>query len=740
MIINTNNLMMNKEEISSLNIWSKIPPFWPLKNLIATNPLLGFDDLPFEEALQKGAAYFQKTRLPEKMKDVNRETIKWLQLYLDQGQASIQMPLRELGFLKAMLQLLPFDKKILRKRRFTREFELTKLLNNSIAPETIISNCLLKLNIPEEKKVDFLILMLTTLPGWASYINYLNDWSDKSHHPREIIVDRTEYLAFRMLLTSILWPEAKELIDATHSNNKSKSIETVIEKIVVAEKNYQDQLLSKLHLHKSTADSLPKAQLVFCIDVRSEPFRRALEAQGDYETFGFAGFFGIPISIENSINGDHYASCPVLIKPKHKVIECLETCSKNSHQSDQKLKMMKRLFHSIKYNFTTPFVLVEILGSLAGSWIALRTLFPKLAYYLKSKSLELSRNSTSTQLLIDSISFEERCKYASTALRMIGLIKDFAPLVIFCGHGSQTQNNTYGTALDCGACGGRPGAPNARILATILNDLEVRKKLAQEGIIITDKTYFLAGQHNTTTDEVEFFTEKLPIAFYSAIEELKKNLELARAENTQWRCEKFGKKYSKKEALEHSLLRSRDWAQVRPEWGLAKNASMIIGPRSLTKKSNLDGRSFLHSYNYQIDPEGKFLEAILTAPMIVAHWINMQYFFSTLDNVAYGTGSKITKNITGKIGIMQGNASDLMNGLPLQSVYQSDTEPYHELLRLLTVVYAPRIMIQNAINKNSILQKLFFNGWVSLACMDPEEKKTYLLQRDNTWRIMTPIT
>jgi uncharacterized protein YbcC (UPF0753/DUF2309 family) len=187
------------------------------------------------------------------------------------------------------------------------------------------------------------------------------------------------------------------------------------------------------------------------------------------------------------------------------------------------------------------------------------------------------------------------------------------------------------------------------------------------------------------------------------------------------------------QAQNATALRAQDWAQVRPEWGLARNAAFIVAPRSLTKNINLEGRSFLHSYEWEKDEDGASLTTILTAPMVVAQWINAQYLFSTLDNVAFGGGSKITKNITGKIGIMQGNASDLMHGLPLQSVFKSDEEAYHKPMRLTVIVYAPKTHIDPIIKGQAILQKLFGNGWVHLVCHDPKEKQKFILQRDLTW-------
>ena len=188
-----------------------------------------------------------------------------------------------------------------------------------------------------------------------------------------------------------------------------------------------------------------------------------------------------------------------------------------------------------------------------------------------------------------------------------------------------------------------------------------------------------------------------------------------------------------KRAQKAVTVRAKDWAEVRPEWGLAGNASFIIGPRWLTEDINLKGRSFLHSYEWEKDPDGTSLTSILTAPVVVGQWINAQYLFSTLDNVAFGAGSKVTKNITGKIGIMQGNASDLMTGLPLQSVFRSDDVPYHTPMRLSVIVYSPRVRIERIVAQHESLQNLFANAWLHMICYDPNDQQKYRLNSDLNW-------
>ena len=110
-----------------------------------------------------------------------------------------------------------------------------------------------------------------------------------------------------------------------------------------------------------------------------------------------------------------------------------------------------------------------------------------------------------------------------------------------------------------------------------------------------------------------------------------------------------------------------------------------------------------------------------------------------MDHALYGGGSKITQNITGKFGVMQGNASDLMSGLSLQALYATDQEPYHQAQRLLVVILAPRTRVELIIQKHAVLQSLFFNEWLFLVVIEPNEKSMYSLIPENnrntlSWR------
>ncbi|WP_305778284.1 putative inorganic carbon transporter subunit DabA [Holospora elegans] len=338
----------------------------------------------------------------------------------------------------------------------------------------------------------------------------------------------------------------------------------------------------------------------------------------------------------------------------------------------------------------TSFSVVELLGIFSAFWMLVRTVSPVFAVRFFNYLIEKIRPCSVLFPSLDTISFEDQCYYAESIIKTINLSKNFSSLVVLCAHGSTTENNSYGTALHCGACSGHSGIGNAKVLAKILNEERVRNHLSKSKIFIPETTYFLAAEHNTTTDEVKLYPEgSYSAAIEEKINQLKKDLKEARKINSQRRSREMLVNKSQDKSLEYTTRKSADWAQVRPEWGLAKNASFFIAPWHITKKLDFEGRAFLHSYDYRQDLGGTILEQILTAPMIVAQWINAQYLFSTLDNGAYGSGSKITQNITGKVALMQGNASDLMNGLPFQSVYKNDTTSYHVPMRLITIVWAP---------------------------------------------------
>ena len=631
------------------------------------------------------------------------------------------------------------------------------------------------------------------------------------------------------------------------------------------EAGYQEQLLDKVganlrplaelgaaesHSNISMPASLPEeagtvrpqAQAIFCIDVRSESFRRHLEAAGDYETFGFAGFFAI--FIRHQALGSHHETeqFPVIVKSKNRVREIPRTYHGQKlfrHRRREKLlETGHTMLYDLKENVVTPYVMVESLGwfyslpfigkSLWPEWyrqakewlrqklvppVATTLTVDKLSRqeveemlaaeqravtrhalqekfgdrnlnlslerleFLRRRALdETGAGEPSPQARSTALSAEEETAFVEelrrsydinegasfarmeritrtgftlveqvftveTALRMMGLTRNFARLVLVCGHGSSSENNPFEAALDCGACGGNSGKPNARVLAIMANRPLVREQLGKKGIAIPQDTYFIAGQHNTATDDVELFDlEDLPPTHRKDLLQLVHGLEKSGARTSLERCARFPEfKPTRRasRAKREVRRRSSDWSQVRPEWGLSGNAAFIIGRRALTRGIQLDGRAFLHSYDYREDPDGRLLESIMTGPQVVGQWINMEHYFSTVDPEVYGSGSKVYHNVVGRLGVMSGPQSDLRTGLAWQTVMNGSL-PYHEAMRLLTLIEAPRETIDKIIRNQRHLQQLYDNEWLYVIALEPKERECYRYLPKRGWtRIKT---
>ena len=503
------------------------------------------------------------------------------------------------------------------------------------------------------------------------------------------------------------------------------------------EKTYEEQLMkmitSKPHTLEETVE--PKlAQFAFCIDVRSEPFRRKLEQAGPFETFGTAGFFGLPIETckLGSEHGHH--SLPVLFKPKFKVKETVSDGELNQYQPRQQaVHSLSNTFKTMKHNMLASLILPEV----SGPWFSLQTLvnsfvprsaghaFRKIRKkWLRKPSAKLSLNRVynSDMELPLGFSDEEKVYYVRQALKMMGLTDHFAPLVVICGHGSHSTNNPYASALDCGACGGASSGFNARVLAALCNISSVREKLAAEGISIPKDTVFAAAEHITSLDELHWlYVPKLSDAAEKAFDCIQTKLpKVSHEANAERLVQLPNVTFNEKNVKAKVHRLAEDWSEVRPEWGLARNAAFIIGNRQLTQECNLGGRVFLHNYNWKKDKNGTILANIIAGPATVAQMINLQYYASTVAPHYYGSGNKTTQTVTAGIGVMQGNGSDLLSGLPWQSVMQSDHENYHAPLRLLVVIQAPRKYVERLLEENPEFRQKVQNGWIRLASIDSE--------------------
>jgi uncharacterized protein YbcC (UPF0753/DUF2309 family) len=320
----------------------------------------------------------------------------------------------------------------------------------------------------------------------------------------------------------------------------------------------------------------------------------------------------------------------------------------------------------------------------------------------------------------------------------MSLTEDFARVVLLCGHGSSTVNNPYGSGLDCGACGGHTGEANARVAAMVLNDRAVRAGLRARGIFVPDDTWFVAGLHDTTTDSVALFEQdEAPAQVLRDLERLRDWLARAGQLARHERAASLGLSGLRPGALSRAVrTRTRDWSEVRPEWGLAGNAFFIAAPRHRTRGVELEGRAFLHEYDHRQDADGAILSLIMTAPMVVASWINLQYYGSTVDNRLFGSGNKVLHNVVGTFGVLEGNGGDLRVGLPWQSVH--DGQNYrHEPRRLTVLIEAPAAAIEQVLEDQPEVRQLVEHHWLHLLRIDPDDGRCHRYRAAGHWQALS---
>ena len=547
---------------------------------------------------------------------------------------------------------------------------------------------------------------------------------------------------FMIFLSEVLGPKTQVLssdvlIELANLDEELERREGMIW-LRALEESLAGDLLRKISF-SPPEETLPEAQFLFCIDVRSERIRKAIEEQGNYETYGIAGFFGIPMAFVELRRGHEEYLCPVLIRPRNVVLELPE---EGKSMGESTLHLFEKILHDLKANVLTPFITVEAIGFLFGFDFLGKTFLPSLYGPLREFVLsdrvkakirvdKLTEEEIETvlrrlkpdeeqkpylreQLTFIGFSREEQANMVAKALQSIGLTGRFAPYIFVIGHESRSDNNPYESALDCGACGGASGIYNARVFCMMANDLGVRQVLRDRyHIEVPDETVFIPGVHNTTTDRITFYD--LP-PLTSDLERIFKEID--------WASESTARERAVDLEDKKVLQRAYDWSQVRPEWGLSGNYAFVIGPRWLTKEFPFKGKVFLHSYNWEIDRRGFLLETILSGPLIVGQWINMEHYFSTVDNEVYGSSSKVYHNVVGRFGVMTGNLSDLRTGLPYQTLWRRD-EPYHYPIRLITLIYAPFEFARSVIERVYQVRNLVENRWINAFIIDPQTGKVW---------------
>jgi len=507
------------------------------------------------------------------------------------------------------------------------------------------------------------------------------------------------------------------------------------------ERRHRITVLDALAAHQGVATAPgaepPPGQIVVCIDERCESFRRHVEELGSgYETCGTAGFFAVPMYYRGVDDWHASPLCPIVVRPTHTVVETPDDDSVDHHQRHvRRRRQYGRLAGGLATGSRTLVrggLFTAIAGGIAAVPLVARVAFPRLAARIGRSAAELARGRIATRLdlfrdgdapplddgTLPGFDIGEMAGAVRRVLEDIGLTSRFAPIVAVLGHGSSSRNNPHESAYDCGACGGGKGGPNARAFAQMANDPRVRARLAEGGLAIPADTWFLGGMLDTCSSGITWFdAERIPAARRDDARRLREACAAAVALDAQERCRRFESApvaITPRQALAHVEARSVDLAQVRPELGHATNAVAVIGRRWRTRGLFLDRRAFLVSYDPTADATGDILARTLAAVGPVGAGINLEYFFSTVDRLGYGAGTKLPHNITGLIGVMDGHASDLRTGLPLQMV------EIHEPIRLLIVIDAAPAAILAAAGRVPAVLNMVVNGWVQLVSWDPE--------------------
>ncbi len=590
--------------------------------------------------------------------------------------------------------------------------------------EETIATALTWLGVPAADHESYLYRLLGGLYGWASYLRRPS-WQQGGNDPGSLV----DLLAIR-IAGDAAFAAIKRVAGAPDGEMGTTTAPD--ESVLVAfqeawEDGFAQNLLARIVTPPGPAiDSRPAVQAVFCIDVRSEPLRRHLEAQSaEIATLGFAGFFGVALEWQAEQGG---ARCPALLRPGIHL--------QPASASPQGVASVRGVVKQVQTAPAAAFSFVELLGLAYGVGLARDALGA-------TPGEGPSENAVSIELEPDGrghgITPSARIDLAAGILKNMGLRAPYAPLVLLCGHAGRSANNPHAAGLDCGACGGHGGALNARVAAAVLNDPEVRAGLRKRGLDLPADTHFLPGVHDTSVDEVTLLDlDRVPQGHEAAVKQLGRWLEQAGGSVRAERAARLGLADRPTSNLRRLLARrARDWSEIRPEWGLARNAAFLAARRARTRGVNLDGRAFLHEYDSGADPDGSVLALILSAPMVVASWINLQYFASTVDNDVFGCGSKTLHNRVGSLGVVLGNGGDLRTGLPAQSVHAADGGWYHEPLRLQVIVEAPPDKIQAVLTAHSGVMDLVENGWLRLFALDPASSDTWLWVSGQGWERAT---
>ena len=564
--------------------------------------------------------------------------------------------------------------------------------------------------------------LLLGLGGWSQVARYQLWQAELAGQTDEIT---TDMLAIRLIWEQALlaqykaeigdvWAETRAAHAAPIAPSDAQIAGAVLQD--AADHAAQRALAETLSAQgQDRAEGRPALQAAFCIDVRSEVFRRALESLNPgIQTLGFAGFFGLATAHRDFASDTQELRLPVLLNPG---VHSAATGEDAADLSARLSARATRAWGRFKLAAVSSFAFVEASGPVYVGKLLRDALGQPHGTHDPAPQPRFAAE----------FGLPDRIAAAAKILRAMSLTENFAPLVLLVGHGASVVNNPHASALQCGACGGYAGDVNARLLAGLLNDDKVRAGLAQEGITIPADTVFIGALHDTTTDAVTLYDA--PASVSKAEGWLAAAGQIARTERAV-RLPRAGDGSA-------IAARSTDWAETRPEWALAGCSAFIAAPRSRTRGKGLGGRAFLHDYDWTQDDGFGVLELILTAPVVVASWISLQYYGSVVAPEVFGAGNKLLHNVTGGIGVVEGNGGTLRGGLPWQSVHDG-SDFAHDPLRLSVCVEAPADAVSDILSRHPDVRALFDNRWLHLFLLDDSGQMAQRYVGDLTWEATDP--
>ncbi len=664
--------------------------------------------------------------------------------YLDQGIAVQQFPVHADGFLASVREL--------EKNGFVSFFK-TKRARALLQNESCELTDLLKIVVGDEAYFEqYLFDQQFCHQGWSGLVAAVEEAPNTLLDSRNISL--RELIIFELLmeidaLDNELGNTRQPLSEVITSepNNLFEEVQsTELQEVLILWQNafewsYYDDVLTGIALRKAKPPKMNTSknfQAIFCIDERECSIRRHLESvDTNCETMGSPGFFGVELYFQAEKGQFYEKLCPAPVTPVYLIKE-YNVKGERKHE----------LLYTGKIQTLVGGVLSSLmLGFFAGLRLLQNIFRPMMSPAISNAYTHMNKHSTLTIENKDlndrenglqiGFTIEEMTTRVEGLLRGIGFVENFAPLVYVVAHGSSSANNPHHSAHDCGACSGRPGSVNARVFAHMANHPEVRLLLKERRINIPDTTQFVGSLHDTAADQIDFYDEETLSAANS--ERHKKNMavfELALDLNAKERSRRFASINTKndlKKVRKDILDRSVSMFEPRPELGHGTNSLCIVGSRNLTKGLFLDRRAFLNSYDYCKDLDGKLLVGVMRPLGIVCGGINLEYYFSRVDNCKLGAGTKLPHNVMGLFGVANSSDGDLRPGLPLQMI------EVHDPVRLLVVVeHFPEIVLKT-IQTSPDMYEWYVNEWVHIVAVHPESGKLFYF-KDGAFIEYSPLS